>query len=130
MIIQIGILFAFLALGELVVWATGVPVPSSVLGMILLASALKAGVVKLRHVERVAGFLTHNLAFFFVPAGVGLMNCLGLLREQWLPIAGASVASTVVIIAVTGHVHQRVRIMMSRRSRRQIIEAGDMAETE
>ena len=123
MIIQIGILFAFLALGELIVWATGVPVPSSVLGMILLAAALKAGVVKLRHVERVAGFLTHNLAFFFVPAGVGLMNCLGLLREQWLPITGASVASTVVIIAVTGRVHQWVRTFLSRRSRRRLVSA-------
>jgi putative effector of murein hydrolase LrgA (UPF0299 family) len=37
------------------------------------------------------------------------MNCLGLLSDQWLPIVGASVISTFIIIAVTGWVHQLVR---------------------
>lgn len=115
MILQCAVIFAFLAAGELVVWATGVPVPSSIIGMLLLAAALKLGVVRLRHVEGVANALVRNLGFFFVPAGVGLVNCLGLLSEQWLPIVAASVLSTFIIIAVTGHVHQRVRRFVSSR---------------
>lgn len=115
MIAQFGIIFTFLALGELVVWLTGMPVPSSIIGMLCLTASLKAGIVKLRQVERLAGFLVHNLGFFFVPAGVGLMNCLGLIADQWLPIVGASVGSTIIIIFVTGRTHKAVRRAMGRR---------------
>ena len=117
MIIQFGILFAFVALGELVVKITGWPIPSSIIGMILLTVSLKVGVVKISQVERLSDFLTHNLGFFFVPAGVGLMNCLGIISDQWLPIVVASVVSTVVIIAVTGWTHRLVRKSMTRKKR-------------
>ena len=109
MFVQCGVLFAFLALGELIVWSTGVPLPSSGIGMVALAASLKAGIVRLRQVERVADFLVHNLGFFFVPAGIGIMNCLGILREQWWPIIASCVLSTIVIIVVTGRVHQWAR---------------------
>lgn len=115
MIIQFGILLSFLAVGELIVWLTGINIPSSIIGMLLLTASLKAGIVKLRHVERLSNFLVHNLGFFFVPAGVGLMNCFGLISEQWMPIVGASVASTVIIIAVSGQVHGIVRRSISRK---------------
>lgn len=116
MILQFGIIFLFLSIGELIVWATDVPVPSSIIGMILLAASLKVRLVRLEHVEKLSAFLVHNLGFFFVPAGVGLMNCLGIIREQWLPIVAASVGSTVVIIAVTGWMHQVVRRYFARHS--------------
>lgn len=109
MFVQCGVLFAFLALGELIVWFTGCPLPSSVIGMVALAASLKAGIVELRQVERVADFLVHNLGFFFVPAGIGIMNCLGILQLEWWPIVAASVLSTIVIIIVTGRVHQWAR---------------------
>jgi holin-like protein len=114
-ILQFGILFAFLAIGEFIVKITGITIPSSIIGMLLLALSLKIGIVKLVWVEKISAFLVHNLGFFFVPAGVGLMNCLGLLADQWVPIVVATVGSTVVIIAVTGRVHQLVRRCMSRR---------------
>jgi len=109
MILQCAVLFAFLAIGEFIVWATGVPVPSSIIGMLLLTAALKLRIVRLMWVDRVSDFLVKNLGFFFVPAGVGLINCLGLIKAQWLPIIGASIVSTFLIIAVTGWVHQLVR---------------------
>lgn len=109
MILQCAVLFAFLALGELIVWLTDMPIPSSIVGMLLLTASLKSGFVKLRWIEGVADFLVKNLGFFFVPAGVGVMKCFGLIKEQWIPIVAAAVFSTFVIIAVTGWVHQLVR---------------------
>ena len=108
-ILQCGVLFTFLALGELVVWLTDVPVPSSIIGMLLLTLALELKAVKLSQVEKMSDFLVHNLGFFFVPAGVGLMGCLDQLCKELLPIVGAMVVSTAVILVVTGHVHQLVR---------------------
>lgn len=85
--------------------------------MLLLTLALQLKVVKLRHVEKTADFLVHNLGFFFVPAGVGLMSCLGLIAREWMPIAGATVVSTTVILVVTGHVHQFMRRSIRQRHR-------------
>lgn len=109
MLIQIAVLFSFLAMGELVVYLTGVPVPSSIIGMLLLTISLKAGVVKLSWVDRTADMLVKNLGFFFIPAAVGVMNCFGVISDQWLPIVGASVISTAIVIVVTGWSHQYLR---------------------
>lgn len=64
MILQFGVLFAFLVAGELLVRFTGVPIPSSIIGMVLLCASLKMGIVKLEWVDRLSGFLVHNLGFF------------------------------------------------------------------
>ncbi|MDE7473151.1 MAG: CidA/LrgA family protein [Muribaculaceae bacterium] len=109
MVLQCSIIFGFLAIGELIVYLTGVPLPSSIIGMVLLTCSLKAGIIKVQWVEGLADFLIRNLGFFFVPAGVGLMECAGIIKAQWLPIVVATVVSTAAIIAVTGRVHQYVR---------------------
>lgn len=113
MILQCAVLFAFLAIGELIVYLTGIPIPSSIIGMLLLAAALRLRLIRLMWVDKVADFLVKNLGFFFVPAGVGLMCCLDIIADQWLPIVGATVISTFIIIATTGWVHQIVRRTLS-----------------
>lgn len=117
MILQCGILFAFLAAGELIVAVTGIPVPSSIIGMLLLTAALKPRVVRISWVDRISDFLVRNLGFFFVPAGVGLMRCLGVIKGELLPIMIATIASTFAIIAVTGWTHQYARRFTSGISR-------------
>lgn len=106
MIVQFGILFTFLMLGEFIVWLTNIPIPSSIIGMLLLTFSLHIGWVKPSQIERLAMFLSKNMGFFFVPAGVGLMNCYGILSDQWLPIVIICVVSTVLIIVATGWTHR------------------------
>ncbi len=113
-IVQLAVIFAFLAIGELVVWATGTSVPSSIIGMLLLTLCLCLRIIKLRHVEGAADFLVKNLGFFFVPAGVALMGYFDLIADQWLPIVVASAASTVIVLAITGHLHQLSRKYFNR----------------
>lgn len=113
MIFQCGILFAFLAAGELIVAATHIPIPSSIIGMLLLTAALRYRIVRPEWVDRISDLLIRNLGFFFVPAGVGLMQCLGLLGGELIPIVVTTAVSTFVIIAVTGHVHEYARHMAS-----------------
>jgi holin-like protein len=114
LLVQVLVILAFLGIGELIVAVSHVPVPSSIIGMILLAAALKLGWLKFKRVDRISRLLNDNLGFFFIPAGVGIMTKMELLERQWLPIVVASVVSTVIILAVTGWVHQLVRNYMSR----------------
>lgn len=109
MIRQFSILFGCLAVGELVVFLTGVKLPSSIMGMLLLTTLLKLGWVKLEWVKGVCDFLISNLGFFFVPPGVALMLYFGLIKAQFVPIVVATFVSTVLVLVVTGWVHQWVR---------------------
>ena len=109
MVRQCAILFGCLALGELIVYLTGVKLPSSIIGMLLLTLFLKLGWVKLHWVRGLADFLVANLGFFFVPPGVALILYFDVIAAEFWPIAIATVVSTVLVLVVTGHVHQWVR---------------------
>ena len=109
MIRQCTVLFGCLALGELLVFLTGVKLPSSIIGMLLLAFFLKVGWVKLKWVQGLSDFLVANLGFFFVPPGVALMLYFDVIEAQFWPIVIATVASTILVLVVTGWVHQLVR---------------------
>ena len=106
MIRQCAILFGCLALGELIVYFTGVKLPSSIIGMLLLTLFLKLKWIKLGWVKGLADFLVANLGFFFVPPGVALMLYLDLIKAQFIPIVVATVISTLLVLIVTGWVHQ------------------------
>ena len=106
MIRQCLILFGCLALGEAIVTLTGVKLPSSIIGMLLLTLFLKIGIVKLEWVRGLTDFLIANLGFFFVPPGVALMLYFDIIEAELIPIAVATVVSTVCVLLVTGHTHQ------------------------
>ena len=108
MVRQCFILFGCLALGELTVRTTGVKLPSSIIGMLLLTLLLKLKVIKLEWVRGLTDFLIANLGFFFVPPGVALMLYFDLIRAEILPIALATLLSTVIVLIITGHTHQAV----------------------
>ncbi|MDD6892048.1 MAG: CidA/LrgA family protein [Bacteroidales bacterium] len=109
MVRQCSILFGCLALGELVVYLTGIKLPSSIIGMLLLTLFLQLGWIKLEWVQGLSNFLVANLGFFFVPSGVALMLYFDIIQAQFWPIVVATFVSTVLVLVVTGWVHQIVR---------------------
>ena len=56
-----------------------------------------------------ADFLIANLGFFFVPPGVALMLYFDVIASEFWPIVTASIISTLLVIVVTGWVHQLTR---------------------
>ena len=56
--------------------------PASVIGMILLLICLFTGILKLEHIREKSDFLLSNMAFFFIPAGVSMINYLDILMES------------------------------------------------
>ena len=108
MIRQCFILFGCLALGELTVWLTGVKLPASIIGMLLLTLLLKLKVVKLEWVRGLTDFLIANLGFFFVPPCVALMLYFDLIKAEIVPITLATLLSTIIVLIITGHTHQVV----------------------
>ncbi len=108
MVRQCFILFGCMALGELIIKLTGMKLPSSIIGMLLLTLLLKLKVIKVEWVRGLTDFLIANLGFFFVPPGVALMLHFNLIKAEIVPIIGATVVSTALVLLVTGHTHQIV----------------------
>lgn len=109
MIRQCAILFGCLALGELVVYLSGVKLPSSIIGMLFLTLFLKLGWIKLHWIQGMSDFLVANLGFFFIPPGVALMCYLDIIQAELWPILLATLISTILVLVVTGWVHQLIR---------------------
>ena len=64
--------------GELVSKLLHLPIPGNIIGMILLFLLLTSNIVKVEKVEPLANFFLDHLAFFFIPASVGLITIIVL----------------------------------------------------
>ncbi len=89
--------------------STGLKLPPSIVGMILLLLLLMTGAVKLKDVEDVGNFFNKNIAFFFVPAGVAIMAYFNLLASNLWTILISTIVSIVLVLMVTGWTHQILR---------------------
>ena len=98
----------FSLLGEVlsIVIQPFVAIPASVIGMVLLFLALHYKIIKLEQVEDVGNFLTSNMAFLFVPSGVGLMTNLDLFADLWWQYLIIVFVSVVVLIGLVGRLIQ------------------------
>lgn len=94
--------------GEWLVRTLGVPVPGSVVGMLVLAAAVEAGLLPVALVRPAAELLVQHLALLYVPAGVALIAYVAVVRHDLLPITLAALASLVAVLAVIGVVVQRL----------------------
>lgn len=106
--ITIQLLFLWLIneLGYLLVKTFHLPVPGSVIGMVMLFVLLMTGVIKLSWVEAASGLLIKHLAFFFIPIAVGLMNFGSLFLKSGVSLIIVILGSIVVGLFVTGFVSQ------------------------
>ncbi len=102
------ILFGFLWIGELVDYWFQLSIPGSVIGMVLLTVALRLRIIKIEWVKAASDVLVKNMAFLFVPPGVGLMLYFDLVRDEWLPISISLIVSTFIVMGVTALAQQRM----------------------
>jgi len=109
MVKQCFIIFGCLAVGEIIVWLTGISIPGSILGMLLMTFLLEKKLLKVEDVAPMCRFLVSNMGFFFVPPGVALMLYFDVIADSWLAITVATVVSTALVLLVTGRVHQLFR---------------------
>ena len=75
-LIELTYILGFSFLGQAISKTTGIPVPGSVIGLILFFLSLQFKIIKLEGVEKTSNFLTDNLAILFIPAGVSTIISL------------------------------------------------------
>lgn len=100
-IYQIGIIFALCWVSEIVENLLPFAFPASVIGMLLLFVLLIFGILKVEHIREKSDFLLSNMAFFFIPAGVSIINYFDVLKHTWIQLVIICVLSTVITFVVT-----------------------------
>jgi len=108
MLESLAVLLFCQLIGELIVLFLDVPIPGPVVGMLLLFLGLMIRGEIPEPLSQTANGLLGQLSLLFVPAGVGVMTHLTLLGNQWLPLSASLIVSTLLTIAVTGLLMQKL----------------------
>jgi holin-like protein len=95
------LLLVYQLVGEAIVHFARLPVPGPVVGMLLLFVTLLLRGSAPDWLRDTCQALLSHLSLLFVPAGIGVMLHFQRLGAEWLPVAVALVASTVITIGVT-----------------------------
>ena len=107
-IVQIGILNIFYYIGVGIVTYLHIPLPGSVIGLLLLALSLNFKIIKVEYIQDGAGFLIGILTLFFIPATVGIIDYPELMSTTGLLIILAVIASTLIAIYISGLLTQLI----------------------
>jgi holin-like protein len=99
---QLAIILAICFIGEVLNKLLNIPIPGNVIGMIILLISLLTGLIRLEAIEDVAEFLLKHLAFFFVPAGVGIISSMDIIKANLFPMLVVILLSAIVVMVVTG----------------------------
>lgn len=112
---QLGLILAIDFAGEAISRLSGIPVPGSIVGMILLLILLKTKTLRVEQVSEVTDFLLAHINFFFIPVGVGLMVSYKYLEGHYLAGIVLILVTTAIVMTVSGGVTE---ILARRREKR------------
>jgi holin-like protein len=123
MIRALTLLLVCQLVGEIITRALALPVPGPVIGLGLLAvgailharlTGMAASAIEQTDLGATASALLGSLGLLFVPAGVGIVQQLPLIRAYALAIFVALLVSTVLTLLVTVYVFIFVKRAMGR----------------
>ena len=102
--VKLMIIFMISLVGEGISSVFHLPVPGSIIGLVLLFLALQFKLLRLRHISMVGNFLLANMTILFLPPAVGIMDKFQVIAPYLLPIIlivlGAIVLNVCVIAVV------------------------------
>ena len=103
---QIFILWVIYFFSTWVVKFFHIPLPGSVLGMIILFTLLATGIIKEQWLSAATNPLLKHLSFFFIPIAVELMDWGDLFIQKGYLLFLPLVLSTLVALITTGGIVQ------------------------
>ncbi|MCL6458095.1 MAG: CidA/LrgA family protein [Gorillibacterium sp.] len=101
-LLQIGVFYAISYLANIAADALHLPVPGTMLAIVVVFILLQTGVVKLAWLSIGADFLIANLVLFFIPSAVVLMKHTKYLAIHATGILLVVVLGTFLIMAFSG----------------------------
>lgn len=100
------IILFFLSFGKLLGSYLPFVFPGSIIGLILLFLSLNLRLVKVEWIMMSGSLLLKYMAVLFIPVGVGLINYLQLILDNWFVISFSFIFTTLLILLCVGHLYQ------------------------
>ncbi|KWX82509.1 holin [Paenibacillus riograndensis] len=79
-----------------------IPIPGSIIGMLLLFLLLQSGIIRLNWVEAGASWLLAELLLVFIPSAIGVMKYSKLLESDGLQVLAVVIVGTFAVMASSG----------------------------
>ena len=107
---QLSLILAIWAVGEYIssFLSNIIIIPGSIIGMVILFVLLKSKIIKVESIEELGNFFLDNMAIFFVPAGVSLINSLDLIGSNIIVLAATIIISTTLVMVITAIVVEKM----------------------
>ncbi|QDP99738.1 CidA/LrgA family holin-like protein [Lysinibacillus fusiformis] len=105
-LVQIGYLYILLFVGNSIARILHLPIPGSIIGLVLLFLLLQFHIIKLEWIELGAGLLLSELLLFFIPSAIGVIDYDALFGVQGMKVVLVIVVSAIVVMLVTGYTAQ------------------------
>lgn len=111
------IILGIYLIGELISKSFSLPLPGNIIGMIILLILLCTKVIKVEKIESISTFFLDHLAFFFIPAGVGLISSFDSVKNSLIYILILCLITTVLAIVSTGLIVQFIIKMKNNKTK-------------
>ena len=105
-VIQVLVLYLFNLLGEIITSMLRLPLPGSILGLLLLFICLHYKVIPAAYIKQGSIFLLALLPLFFIPATVGIIQYPEFLSGKGIILIVLVMISTFLTMIVAGRVSE------------------------
>ncbi len=106
MIQEFFIIFAINYAGILLSAILNLPIPGTIIGMILFFLLLYFKILKVEKIERACSFLLVNMTIFFLPPGVKILDYIHHLNGTFLKVIFLIIFTTFITMGITGKIVQ------------------------
>lgn len=113
--LQVLFLFIFYYIGVFVQELIKIPIPASIIGLLLLLVCLKFNVIKVEYINRGAGFLIAFLPLLFIPVCIGIMKYPALFSMKGFIIMSIVFLSTIFTMLIAGKTSQLIENSTNKR---------------
>lgn len=102
-LLQIGVIFAICIVCEGITAFLPFAFPASVLSMVVLFLCFLFRFIKPEQIQEASDFLLQNMAFFFIPAGVGILSVAQMIQGVLVQLLLICIVSTVLTFFATAY---------------------------
>lgn len=102
-LLQLSIVFGVCLLGEFICLYLPFSFPASVMCMIVMLVFLLLKFVKTTQIKEISEFLLGNMSFFFIPAGVSIIEHYEEVNGKIIALIAVCAISTLVTFLITAY---------------------------
>jgi holin-like protein len=113
-----AVVFGFAFIGEVFAYFIKAGIPASVWGIIIMYTALSLKLLRPAQIELCADFLNNNMALFFVPPSVAIIEQFDVLKYALVQFIFVCVIAAIITFFTTYYTVFFVRRIMTHQAQR------------